>query len=60
VSVGDRVKRTGVDGNRSFHRGIIGAARLILTQTGKTAACKLRERPKWILSAAEEIRFAGH
>src|SRR5260370_18831740 len=35
------------------------ASPLILTQAGKTAACKLTERPKWILSAAEGILFAG-
>src|SRR6202795_3779195 len=33
--------------------------RLILTQAAKTAASKLRERPKWLLSAEEGILFAG-
>src|SRR5712691_6833521 len=31
----------------------------ILTQAAKTTASKLEDRPKWILSAAEGIRFAG-
>src|SRR5258708_8967495 len=37
----------------------VSQAWFILTQAGKSAACKLGRRPKWILLAAQGTLFAG-